>query len=404
MIVFVCGLSGCRWLGPLGRAVGPIENPFELPRPAYLWCGLCVIACFDGVVQHLTPRSRFAPVCDVCDGACVRVMRIAGTVCDYLLGGERRLCAYGAADADDARVEGVRTFPSLGGEEDMELEVRAGKTVRVIGYNDQWKIETTATPRQLQIELADKKAHPEYLRFEAMAVGTHEVKFFSRHRARHMLTININSTPKAPRWALKKRKPSNGAAGGQASIGAGVARGILKTAGDGTATMSKIAKRVVWRDICIMEYELSAQEKQYKRSLLRFLEEEARLRKCQAARLRKRFFDYWRGSSVQQQQDGGEISPPPSPSLEAEQDEEVEVRLEEDEFEAASSMAEPDGGVPDGMGGSGEYWPPHFEDPVFGRLEDAEFGPLGDLDSIGIEDDLQLVEDAFVRIVRPRRE
>ena len=178
----------------------------------------------------------------------------------------------------------------------------------------------------------------------------------------------------------------------------------LKTAGDGTATMSKTAKRVVWRDSCIMEYELSAQEKQYKRSLLRFLEEEARLRKCQAARLRKRFFDYWRGSSVQQQQDGGEISPPPSPSLEAEQDEEVEVRLEEDEFEAASSMAEPDGGVPDGMGGSGEYWPPHFEDPDFGRLEDAEFGPLGDLDSIGIEDDLQLVEDAFVRIVRPRRE
>ena len=164
MIVFVCGLSGCGWLGPLGRAVGPIENPFELPRPAYLWCGLCVIACFDGVVQHLTPRSRFAPVCDVCDGACVRVMRIAGTVCDYLLGGERRLCAY------------------------------------------------------------------------------------------------------------------------QASIGAGVARGILKTAGDGTATMSKTAKRVVWRDICIMEYELSAQEKQYKRSLLRFLEEEARLRKCRAAR------------------------------------------------------------------------------------------------------------------------
>jgi hypothetical protein len=284
MIVFVCGLSGCGWLGPLGRAVGPIENPFELPRPAYLWCGLCVIACFDGVVQHLTPPSRFAPVCDVCDGTCVRVMRIAGTACDYLLGGERRLCAY------------------------------------------------------------------------------------------------------------------------QASIGAGVARGILKTAGDGTATMSKTAKRVVWRDSCIMEYELSAQEKQYKRSLLRFLEEEARLRKCQAARLRKRFFDYWRGIPVQQQQDGGEISPPPSPSLEAEQDEEVEVRLEEDEFEAASSMAEPDGGVPDGMGGSGEYWPPHFEDPVFGRLEDAEFGPLGDLDSIGIEDDLQLVEDAFVRIVRPRRE
>jgi len=343
MIVFVCGLSGCGWLGPLGRAVGPIENPFELPRPAYLWCGLCVIACFDGVVQHLTPPSRFAPVCDVCDGTCVRVMRIAGTACDYLLGGERRLCAY------------------------------------------------------------------------------------------------------------------------QASIGAGVARGILKTAGDGTATMSKIAKRVVWRDICIMEYELSAQEKQYKRSLLRFLEEEARLRKCRAARLRKRFFDYWRGIPVQQQQDGGEISPPPSPSLEAEQDEEVEVRLEEVEeeqddapscfckvwlsaerqemvqrlmsstgtedpelareflqdngwqlqkavgaclpaFEAASSMAEPDGGVPDGMGGSGEYWPPHFEDPDFGRLEDAEFGPLGDLDSIGIEDDLQLVEDAFVRIVRPRRE
>ena len=73
-------------------------------------------------------------------------------------------------------------------------------------------------------------------------------------------------------------------------------------------------------------------------------------------------------------------------------------------FEAASSIAEPDGGVPDGMGGSGEYWPPHFEDPDFGRLEDAEFVPLGDLDSIGIEDDLQLVEDSFVIIVRPRRE
>ena len=49
----------------------------------------------------------------------------------------------------------------------------------------------------------------------------------------------------------------------------------LKTAGDGTATMSKTAKRVVWRDSCMIEeYELSAQEKQYKRSLLRFLEEE----------------------------------------------------------------------------------------------------------------------------------